>query len=59
MFQPTERAIALNFFSTLSGTKAEKLGKIPVKDSHNHSEGECDMCDTGRIEETLQALARL
>lgn len=51
-----ERELALKFFSTLSGVKADKMGTLKL--NQDHSEGNCEICDSGRIEETLQALAR-
>lgn len=48
--------MALKFFSTLSGVKADKMGTLKL--NHDHSEGNCEICDSGRIEETLEALAR-
>jgi len=45
--------LALKFFSTLSGVKADKMDTL----KSNH-EGNCEICDVGRIEETLEALAR-
>ena len=48
--------MALKFFSTLSGVKADKMDTL--KSNLDHSEGNCEICDGGRIEETLEALAR-
>ena len=41
-----ERELALKFFSTLSGVKTD------------HLVGNCELCDSGRIKEALEALAR-
>lgn len=53
-----EREMALKFFSTLSGVKTDKLDIVGQKLNHDHSEGNCELCDSGRIKEALQALAR-
>ena len=51
----TERDLALKFFSTLSGVKADKMDSLGLKINHDHTEGNYD---GGRIEEALEALAR-
>ena len=51
----TERELALKFFSTLSGVKADKMDSLGLKINHDHTEGNYD---GGRIEEALEALAR-
>jgi len=48
--------LALKFFSTLSGVKADKMDTL--RSNHDHLEGNYEICDVGRIEETLEALAR-
>jgi len=53
-----EHELALKFFSTLSGVKKDKLDLVGQKYNHDHSEGNCEICDGGRIEEALEALAR-
>lgn len=53
-----ERELALKFFSTLSGVKTDKFGTIGQQMKDDHSEGNCEICDGGRIEEALEALAR-
>lgn len=50
-----ERDLALKFFSTLSGVKADKMDSLGLKINHDHTEGNYD---GGRIEEALEALAR-
>lgn len=53
-----ERELALKFFSTLSGVKTDKLEMLSQKLNHDHTKRSCEICDSGRIEEALQALAR-
>ena len=53
-----ERELALKFFSTLSGVKTDKLDLVGQKFNHDHTEGNCEIWDSGRIEDTLEALAR-
>ena len=53
-----ERELALKFFSTLSGVKTDKMGALGLKLNHDHSDGNCEICDSGKIEEALEALAR-
>ncbi|XP_068695624.1 uncharacterized protein [Montipora foliosa] len=53
-----ERELALKFFSTLSGVKTDKLEMLSQKLNNDHTEKSCEICDSGRIEEALQALAR-
>ena len=50
--------MALKFFSTLSGVKADKMGTLGQKLNQDHTDGNCEICDSGRIEEALEALAR-
>ena len=51
-----ERELALKFFSTLSGVKTDKLDMVGQK--LNHLERNCELCDSGKIKEALEALAR-
>jgi hypothetical protein len=53
----TEREVALKFFSTLAGTKAEYL-KDPLQKYHTHTDGSCHYCDGKRIDEALESLAK-
>ncbi|XP_031574365.1 uncharacterized protein LOC116308131 [Actinia tenebrosa] len=52
-----EREVALKFFSTLAGAKAEFL-KDPSQRYHTHTGNNCQYCDGKRIDEALQTLAR-
>ncbi|KAK3730031.1 hypothetical protein QZH41_009539 [Actinostola sp. cb2023] len=52
-----EREIALKFFSTLAGSKAQFL-KSSVQKYHTHIEGNCHYCDGDRINDTLESLAK-
>lgn len=54
----TERELALKFFSTLSGVKADKMDSLGPKINPDHTKGNCEICDSGRVEEALEALAR-
>lgn len=58
LFVFKERELALKFFSTLSGVKTDKLDTLGQKLKHNISEGNYEICDTGKIEEALETLAR-
>ncbi|PFX25680.1 hypothetical protein AWC38_SpisGene9668 [Stylophora pistillata] len=53
-----ERQLALKFFSTLSGVKADKMDSLGPKINPDHTKGNCEICDSGRVEEALEALAR-
>lgn len=53
-----ERELALKFFSTLSGVKTDKLYMVGQKLNQDHLVGNCELCDSGRIKEALEALAR-
>lgn len=53
-----ERKLALKFFSTLSGVKADKMDSLGPKINPDHTKGNCEICDSGRVEEALEALAR-
>ncbi|KAM7429171.1 hypothetical protein ABFA07_019943 [Porites harrisoni] len=53
-----ERELALKFFSTLSGVKTDKLDMVGQKLNQDHLVGNCELCDSGRIKEALEALAR-
>lgn len=53
-----ERELALKFFSTLSGVKTDKLDTLGQKLKHNNAEGNYEICDTGKLEEALETLAR-
>ena len=57
IFLSPEREIALKFFSSLAGTKLD-IGGRDIKGHRDHTEGTCNACDRGRIEEALDALAR-
>lgn len=52
-----ERELALKFFSTLSGVKADKMDSLGLNINYDHTKGSCEVCDSGRVEEALEALA--
>jgi len=52
-----EREVALKFFSTLAGTRAENLA-APMQKYRTRTEGNCRYCDGDRINETLDTLAK-
>lgn len=56
LFVFKERELALKFFSTLSGVKTDKLDMVGQK--LNHLERNCELSDSGKIKEALEALAR-
>lgn len=58
LFVFKERELALKFFSTLSGVKTDKLDMVGQKLNQDHLVGNCELCDSGRIKEALEALAR-